>query len=44
MACALGHNACRQGYKVYYNRLKALMDLCYQGHADGLRIPTQTDH
>ncbi|WP_421644988.1 ATP-binding protein, partial [Escherichia coli] len=24
LACALGHNACRQGYKVYYYRLKAL--------------------
>lgn len=35
LACALGHNACRQGYKVYYYRLKALMDLCYQGHANG---------
>ena len=22
LACALGHNACRQGYKVYYYRLK----------------------
>ncbi len=30
-ACALGHNACRQGYKVYYYRLKALMEQCYQG-------------
>lgn len=35
LACALGHNACRQGYKVYYYRLKALMEQCYQGHADG---------
>ncbi|MEY6245664.1 ATP-binding protein, partial [Salmonella enterica subsp. enterica serovar Corvallis] len=35
LACALGHNACRQGYRVCYYRLKALMDLCYQGHADG---------
>ncbi|HAW4033698.1 TPA: ATP-binding protein [Escherichia coli] len=24
-----------QGYKVYYYRLKALMEQCYQGHADG---------
>ncbi|ANK01271.1 Transposase [Escherichia coli O25b:H4] len=31
LACALGHNACRQGYKVYYYRLKALMEQCYQG-------------
>ncbi len=29
LACALGHNACRQGYKVYYYRLKALMEQCY---------------
>ncbi|MBW7396718.1 ATP-binding protein, partial [Escherichia coli] len=35
LACALGHNACRQGYKVYYYRLKSLMEQCYQGHADG---------
>lgn len=28
LACALGHNACRQGYRVCYYRLKALMDLC----------------
>ncbi len=35
LGCALGHNACRQGYKVYYYRLKALMEQCYQGHADG---------
>ncbi|WP_275056146.1 hypothetical protein [Escherichia fergusonii] len=33
MACALGYNAYRQRYKVYYYRLKALM--CYQGYADG---------
>ncbi len=24
-----------RGYKVYYYRLKALMEQCYQGHADG---------
>ncbi|MDO1866312.1 ATP-binding protein, partial [Escherichia coli] len=35
LACALGHNACLQGYKVYYYRLKALMEQSYQGHADG---------
>lgn len=35
LACALGQNACRQGYKVYYYRLKSLIAACYQGHADG---------
>ncbi|ECC3466297.1 ATP-binding protein [Salmonella enterica subsp. enterica] len=46
LACALGHNACRQGYKVYYYRLKALMDLCYQGHADGRysKLLTKLNH
>nr|WP_251362591.1 ATP-binding protein [Escherichia coli] len=33
--CTWSYNACRQGYKVYYYRLKALMEQCYQGHADG---------
>ncbi|MGC6031700.1 ATP-binding protein, partial [Enterobacter kobei] len=46
LACALGHNACRQGYKVYYYRLKALMDQCYQGHADGRysKLLTKLNH
>lgn len=46
LACAPGHNACRQGYKVYYYRLKALMDLCYQGHADGRysKLLTKLNH
>jgi DNA replication protein DnaC len=46
LACALGHNACRQGYKVYYYRLKALMNLCYQGHADGRysKLLTKMNH
>ena len=35
LACALGHNACRQRYKIYYYRLKALMEQCYQDLADG---------
>lgn len=44
--CALGHNACRQGYRVYYYRLKALMDLCYQEHADGRysKLLTKLNH
>lgn len=46
LACALGHNACRQGYKVYYYRLKALMALCYPGHADGRysKLLTKLNH
>ncbi|SPP32619.1 hypothetical protein ARAF_2960 [Arsenophonus endosymbiont of Aleurodicus floccissimus] len=46
LACALGHNACRQGYKVYYFRLKSLMELCYQGHADGRygKLLTKLNH
>ncbi|EHB8435974.1 ATP-binding protein, partial [Salmonella enterica] len=28
LACALGHNACQQGYKVCYYWLKTLIDLC----------------
>ncbi|MBJ6844076.1 ATP-binding protein, partial [Escherichia coli] len=34
LACALGPNACRHGYNVYYYRLKELLAQCYQGHAD----------
>ena len=34
-ACALGRQCLPTGYKVYYYRLKALMEQCYQGHADG---------
>ncbi|WP_274806480.1 ATP-binding protein [Escherichia coli] len=30
LACALGHNACRQGYKVYYSDLLEIVDLMYQ--------------
>lgn len=46
LACALGHHACRHGHKVYYYRLKALMELCYQGHADGRysKLLTKLNH
>nr|WP_323863067.1 IS21-like element helper ATPase IstB [Xenorhabdus sp. 5] len=34
-ACALGRHYCRQGYIVYYYRVKGLLALCYQSHGDG---------
>ncbi|EOY3842852.1 ATP-binding protein [Escherichia coli] len=39
LACALGHNACRQGYKVYYYRLKALIAKWHLNRSQfGIRI------
>ncbi|RAW99190.1 MULTISPECIES: IS21-like element helper ATPase IstB [unclassified Photorhabdus] len=35
LACALGRHYCRQGYVVYYYRLKGLLELCRQCHGDG---------
>lgn len=38
LACALAHQACRQGYSAYYVRLPRLLDELSLGRADGLRI------
>ena len=35
LACALGHNACLQGYSVRYYRLSRLLLTCAQSKADG---------
>lgn len=35
LACALGHNHCRQGESVYYFRLKELLEKMYLAQADG---------
>lgn len=35
MGCALGHNACQQGYSVQYWRLSRLLSELMQGRADG---------
>ncbi|MBD2816730.1 ATP-binding protein [Xenorhabdus sp. Flor] len=34
-ACALGRHYCRQGYTVYYYRVKGLLAQCYQSHGEG---------
>ncbi|MBF0245983.1 MAG: ATP-binding protein [Planctomycetes bacterium] len=35
LACALGHHHCRQGYNVYYYRLKELLEKMYLAQAEG---------
>lgn len=35
LACALGHHHCRQGYSVYYYRLKELLEKMYLAQAEG---------
>lgn len=35
IACALGHQHCRQGHSVYYFRLKALLEQMYLAQAEG---------
>ena len=35
LACALGHTACREGYKVLYRRTPQLFEELAAGHADG---------
>nr|WP_229459384.1 ATP-binding protein [Massilia cavernae] len=35
LACALAHQACRQGYSAYYVRLPRLLDELSIGRADG---------
>ena len=35
LACALGHHHCRQGFSVYYYRLKELLEKMYLAQAEG---------